>query len=61
MKKGEEGGKGSSGEMNNSETSQLKPKLDRIFADVEKNLPSVDFDMSDVSLYVMWISVAFYI
>ncbi|XP_076109890.1 dynein axonemal assembly factor 8-like isoform X2 [Mytilus galloprovincialis] len=29
--------------------SQLKPKLDDIFAEVEKNLPSIDFDLSDVS------------
>ncbi|KAK3107616.1 hypothetical protein FSP39_018349 [Pinctada imbricata] len=31
------------------EHSQLKPKLDSIFAEVEKNLPSIDFDLSDVS------------
>jgi hypothetical protein len=30
----------------------LKPKLDRIFADVETSLPAIDFDMSDVSQYV---------
>ncbi|OWF38942.1 uncharacterized protein LOC110465662 [Mizuhopecten yessoensis] len=29
--------------------SLLKPKLDSIFAEVEKNLPSIDFDLSDVS------------
>ncbi|XP_033757946.1 uncharacterized protein LOC117340288 isoform X2 [Pecten maximus] len=29
--------------------SMLKPKLDSIFAEVEKNLPSIDFDLSDVS------------
>ena len=30
------------------EHSQLKPKLDCIFAEVKKNLPSIDFDLSDV-------------
>ena len=30
--------------------SQLKPKLDDIFAEVEKNLPSIDFDLSDVRI-----------
>lgn len=34
------------------EHSQLKPKLDSIFAEVEKNLPSIDFDLSDVRKYV---------
>lgn len=32
--------------------SQLKPKLDDIFAEVEKNLPSIDFDLSDVRLLI---------
>ena len=31
-----------------SEKSKLKPKLDRIFADVESNLPTINFDLSDV-------------
>ena len=33
------------------ERSQLKPKLDSIFAEVEKNLPDIDFDLSDVSVF----------
>jgi len=32
------------------ENVTLKPKLDRIFADVESSLPAIDFDLSDVSL-----------
>ena len=32
-----------------SEASMLKPKLDSIFAEVEQNLPDIDFEMSDVS------------
>lgn len=30
------------------EKSQLKPKLDRIFAEVENNLPTINFELSDV-------------
>lgn len=33
------------------EQSQLKPKLDSIFAEVKKNLPSIDFDLSDVRTF----------
>lgn len=29
--------------------SGLKPKLDLIFSEVEKKLPDIDFDVSDVS------------
>lgn len=32
------------------ENSQLKPKLDRIFAEVENNLPTINFELSDVRL-----------
>ena len=32
--------------------SGLKPKLDSIFSEVEKNLPEIDFDLSDVSFCV---------
>ena len=32
------------------ENAVLKPKLDKIFSDVEINLPTIDFDVSDVSL-----------
>ena len=35
---------------NNAENIPLQPKLDSIFADVESNLPSIDFDISDVSM-----------
>lgn len=35
--------------------SQLKPKLDDIFAEVEKNLPSIDFDLSDVREHLNWL------
>jgi len=41
--------------------NMLEPKLDTIFADVSSKLPSIDFDMSDVScmlhtinLYFLW-------
>ena len=36
------------------EKSQLKPKLDRIFAEVENNLPTINFELSDVghNIYV---------
>lgn len=27
----------------------LKPRMDNIFAEVEKSLPTIDFDLSDVS------------
>ena len=30
--------------------SGLKPKLDLIFSEVEKKLPDIDFEFSDVSL-----------
>lgn len=32
--------------------SSLKPKLDSIFSEVEKNLPEIDFDLSDVC--ILW-------
>ena len=32
-----------------SANSNLKPQLDDIFAEVEKSLPDIDFDASDVS------------
>ena len=35
-----------------SELSTLKPKLDSIFAEVEQNLPDIDFEVSDVSNYI---------
>ena len=28
----------------------LKPQMDNIFAEVEKSLPTIDFDLSDVSV-----------
>ena len=28
----------------------LKPRLDTIFAEVESSLPSIDFELSDVSI-----------
>ena len=31
-------------------SSGLKPKLDSIFSEVEKNLPEIDFDLSDVCI-----------
>ncbi|XP_071094592.1 dynein axonemal assembly factor 8-like [Haliotis cracherodii] len=39
-------------EMKGKSTSkgpQLKPQMDSIFAEVEKSLPSIDFDLSDIS------------
>lgn len=32
--------------------SGLKPKLDLIFSEVEKKLPDIDFDLSDVSCFI---------
>lgn len=29
----------------------LKPKMDAIFAEVEKSIPTIDFDLSDVSTF----------
>ena len=33
-----------------SQASTLKPKMDSIFAEVELNLPEIDFEISDVSV-----------
>ena len=34
-------------------SSGLKPQLDSIFSEVEKNLPEIDFDLSDVCIVVL--------
>ena len=46
---------GSLDEVAGSLPSGLKPKLDKIFAEVEEKLPDIDFDASDsdVSLFCM--------
>lgn len=31
----------------------LKPQMDNIFAEVEKSLPTIDFDLSDVSTWLV--------
>ena len=33
----------------NNDNAELKPQLQSIFADIESNLPTIDFDISDVS------------
>lgn len=38
-----------------SENSLLKPKLDTIFAEVERSLPSIDFDLSDVREIIVFL------
>jgi hypothetical protein len=37
----------------------LKPQMDAIFAEVEKSLPNIDFDLSDVRLLSFWLSLFF--
>lgn len=32
----------------------LKPKLDSIFEEVQRNLPTIDFDVSDVSFVILY-------
>ena len=43
------------GTMDNSASTSniLKPQIDRIFSEVQKNLPNIDFDSSDVSKIVI--------
>jgi hypothetical protein len=37
----------------------LKPQMDAIFAEVEKSLPNIDFDLSDVRLLSFWLFLFF--
>ena len=36
------------------QNSNIKPALDSIFAEIEKSLPTIDFEISDVSLFNCW-------
>ena len=35
-------------ESSSSKSNILRPQIDRIFSEVQKNLPNIDFDSSDV-------------
>lgn len=34
-----------------SAVNTLRPQIDKIFSEVQKNLPTIDFDLSDVSIH----------